>query len=140
MSVISSSSVWFMACKLGAALWAGCVNGCEIGQSTPLRIFGRENHGRGINTERQHTRLGSSGTFLRQIQLIGHPSQIRQRSCIHLSHDLDTASFYCNLTDADVVGDLLVEAAGHHQGHYLALAEGEGLEPRAQCGGRLLIL
>jgi hypothetical protein len=48
-----------------------------------------------------------------------------------VSYDLASACFYCYLADADVVGELLVEVAGQHQGHYLAFAEREGLKPRA---------
>jgi hypothetical protein len=96
--------------------------------------IGRGKISRGINTERQVELVcgpDSSGAFLRQLQLIGHPSRVRQRSRIHLSHDLAAACFYCDLADADVVGDLLVEAAGQHQGHCLAFADREGLKPRA---------
>ena len=32
--------------------------------------------------------------------------------------------FYGDFADADVVGDLLIEATNHHQGHYLSLARG----------------
>src|SRR5216683_1056318 len=48
--------------------------------------------------------------------------------------------FYSDLADADVVGDLLVEAASHHQGHHLALARGESLEARPQRSDRLFVL
>src|SRR5215831_2076311 len=65
---------------------------------------------------------------------------MRQRSRIHLSHDLATSCFYSDLADAEVVGDLLVEAAGYHQSHHLALTGGEGFKARAYRGGCLFVL
>src|SRR6516164_4194075 len=47
--------------------------------------------------------------------------------------------FYSDLTDADVVGDLLVEATRHHQCHHLPLTGGESLEARPQCGDCLFV-
>src|ERR1700730_9054855 len=48
--------------------------------------------------------------------------------------------FYGDLADADVVRDLLVEAASHHQGHHLTLTGGERREARPQRGDGLFIL
>src|SRR6266481_3430041 len=47
---------------------------------------------------------------------------------------------YSDLADADVVRDLLVEAASHHQGHHLTLPGSESLEARPQRGDRLFVL
>src|SRR6266446_2383950 len=47
---------------------------------------------------------------------------------------------YGDLADPDVVGNLLVEAASHHQGHHLALPGSENLEARPQRGDRLFVL
>jgi len=80
------------------------------------------------------------GLFRRELQLVGHPGQVRQRSGLHLSHDLAAMNFYSGLADADVVRDLLVEAASHDQGHNLTLAGGEGLEARPQRGDCLFVL
>src|SRR6202035_3180440 len=84
--------------------------------------------------------LAALRCFRREVQLVDHPRQVRQRSGLHLSHDLAAVDFYSDLADADVVGDLFVKAAGHHQGHYLTLAGGEGLEARPQRGDRRFIL
>ena len=84
--------------------------------------------------------FNSSDTFRCQGQLVSHPGQMRQRSGIHLSHDLATSCFYSDLADAEVVSDLLVGAAGHHQGHYLALTGGEGFKARAYRGDCLYFL
>src|SRR6516162_602614 len=48
--------------------------------------------------------------------------------------------FYGDFADADVVGDLLVDATSHHQGHYLALAWGKSLEAGPQRGDHLFVL
>ena len=48
--------------------------------------------------------------------------------------------FYSDLADADVVGDLLVESAGHHQGHHLTLTRGERLETLPQRSDCLFVL
>src|SRR6516165_9730915 len=42
-----------------------------------------------------------------KIQPVGHPGQIRQRSSLHLAHDLATMDFYSDFAHADLVGDLL---------------------------------
>src|SRR6202047_2719395 len=47
---------------------------------------------------------------------------------------------YGDLADTDVVGDLLVEAASHHQGQHFTLARSESLEPRPQRCDRLFVL
>src|SRR5437868_1992123 len=78
--------------------------------------------------------------FRREVQLVGHPGQVRQRSGLHLSHHLAAMDLYSDLADADRVRDLLVEATGHHQGHHLTLAGGEGLEARPQRGYCLFVL
>src|SRR5215467_3965065 len=84
--------------------------------------------------------LTALGLFPREVQLVGHPGQVRQRSCFHLSHDLAAMHFHSDFADADVVGDLLVEATNHHQGHYLALAWGKSLEACPQRGDHLFVL
>src|SRR5271168_886325 len=50
-----------------------------------------------------------------EVQLVGHPGEVRQRSRVHLSHDLAAMDFYGDLADPDVVGNLLIEAARHDQ-------------------------
>lgn len=90
--------------------FTSCFAGMTI---NPLIFFG----GPGVNAG-----LTALRAVCREIQLVGHPGQVRQRSRLHLSHDLAAMDFYGDLADADVVGDLLVEAAGHHQGHHLPLA------------------
>src|SRR5262249_22271362 len=69
----------------------------------------------------------------------GHPGQIRQRNGLHLSHDLSAMDFYGDLADADVIGDLLVEAASGHQGHHLTLTGRESLEAPPQRGDCLFV-
>jgi hypothetical protein len=64
----------------------------------------------------------------RKVQLVSHPGQVRQRRHLYLPDDLAAVDFYSNLADANVVRDLLVEAASHHQGHHLTLAGGERLK------------
>jgi hypothetical protein len=61
-----------------------------------------------------YTGLLALGFFPREVQLIGHSGQVRQRSGFHLSHDLAAMHFYGDFADADVVGDLLVDATIHH--------------------------
>src|ERR1700730_2617674 len=75
-----------------------------------------------------------------EVQAVGHPGQIRQRSRLHLSHHLAAMDFYRDFADADLVGDLLVETAGCDQGHYLTLAGREGLEARPQPGESFFVL
>src|SRR5262252_8332018 len=48
--------------------------------------------------------------------------------------------FYGDFADADVVGDLFVEATNHHQGHYLSLAWGKSLEACPQPCDHLFVL
>src|SRR6516162_67102 len=87
-----------------------------------------------------HANLTALRLFHREVQFVGHPGQVRQRSRLHLSHDLAAMDFYGDLADADIEGDLLVETAGHHQGHDFALAGGERLKPRPQRGDCLFVL
>src|SRR5262252_852670 len=87
-----------------------------------------------------YTRLTALGLFPREVQLVSHAGQVRQRRCFHLSHDLATMHFYGDFADADVVGDLLVEATNHHQCHYLSLAWGKSLEACPQRGDHLFVL
>jgi hypothetical protein len=61
-----------------------------------------------------------------KVQLVGHPGQVRQRSGFHLSHDLAAMDFTSDLADADLVGDLLVEAASHDQPRSAAVSAGPG--------------
>ncbi len=45
-----------------------------------------------------------------------------------------------DLADADIACDLLVKAAGHNQGHHLALTRGQRFEARPQHRDRLFVL
>src|SRR5271154_960916 len=104
-----------------------------------------EERGSGRNRQSRRRRAGCGYlTALRlfpgEVQPVGHPGQIGQRSRLHLSHDLATMDFYGDFADADLIGDLLVETASRHQGHHLTLAGGESLEARPQPGQSFFIL
>ena len=49
---------------------------------------------------------------------------------MHLSHRLSAVDLHGDFADADVSGDLLVKAAGHHQGHHFALTGAQRFEAR----------
>src|SRR6266481_4995751 len=83
---------------------------------------GRRNHPE--HKPNLYAGLTARRLFRCEVQLVGHPGQLRQGSRLHLSHDLAAMHFYSDLADADVEGDLLVEAASHHQRHHLTLAGG----------------
>src|SRR6266481_2353597 len=99
---------------------------------------GRRNHPE--HKPNLYAGLTARRLFRCEVQLVGHPGQLRQGSRLHLSHDLAAMHFYSDLADADVEGDLLVEAASHHQGHHLALPGGKSLEARPQRGDCLFVL
>src|SRR5689334_23909614 len=48
--------------------------------------------------------------------------------------------FDSDFADADLVGDLFIEAASRYQGHHLALARGEAREPRSHLGQSFFVL
>src|SRR5690242_17465693 len=56
--------------------------------------------------------LSAARFFPGEFQPVCHSGQIGQRSRLHLSHDVAPVDFHRDFADPDLVGDLLVEAAG----------------------------
>ena len=66
--------------------------------------------------------LADMGPLAGEAQLVGHPRQIGQRRRPDLSHYVAAAELSGDFAYPDVGGDLLIEAAGHNESQYLALA------------------
>src|SRR5262249_4122444 len=78
--------------------------------------------------------------FRRQLQLFRHAREIEHGRGLHLAHHLAAVGLHRDLTDADVAGNLLVEATLQDLGHYFALAGGQRLEALPQRGQCLFTL
>ena len=68
----------------------------------------------------------------RQLESCGHPHEIGQRIGFHLPHHLTALGFHGNLARAELAADLLVQQAGHHETHHLALTRRERLVAAAE--------
>src|SRR5580693_6436729 len=62
----------------------------------------------------------------RRAQYRGHIDEVDERARLHLSHHLAAVCFHRDLADAELATDPLIQLAGDHQIHDLALASGEG--------------
>ena len=74
--------------------------------------------------------------FWCQLERIRHSAEFGKRTGLHLPHQVGAMHLYRGFGDADIVGNLLVEAAGRNVDHDLALAGAERRETlleRSQC-------
>src|SRR5262249_44133588 len=60
---------------------------------------------------------------------VRHPHQLGQAARAHLPHRRTPVDLHRHLAEAEVVGDLFVQAAGRHLRHHLALARPKLSEP-----------
>src|SRR5208282_4017307 len=63
-----------------------------------------------------------------QLEEVRHSAQIRKRTGLHLSHQVGAMHLHRGLGDADIVGNLFVEATACDLDHDLALAGAERAE------------
>src|SRR6516164_8052969 len=71
-----------------------------------------------------------------QIEDARHPTKLRNGTSLHLPHQVRAMHLHCRFGDADIVGNLLVQATGHDMEHDVTLAGAERVETfpeRSQC-------
>lgn len=71
-----------------------------------------------------------------ELELVGHPAQRRQRARLHLPHHAATVHFYRRFGDADIVRNLLADAAARDRNRNLALWGARPRETLAYCSKR----
>src|SRR5215472_1476357 len=84
--------------------------------------------------------MPSSGGTLRlrspHIEGVRHPAKLGKRTRLHLPHQVGAMHLHRGFGDADIVGNLLVQATGHNMEHDVTLAGAERVETfpeRSQC-------
>src|SRR6516225_302475 len=75
-----------------------------------------------------------------QIEDARHPTKLRNGTSLHLPHQVRAMHLHCRFGDADIVGNLLVQATGHHMEHDLALAGTELVETLSEPSQGLITL
>ncbi len=73
---------------------------------------------------------GSGGLRLLKLHIedVRHPAELRKRTRLHLPHQVAPMHLHRGLGDADIVGNLFVQATRHDMEHDLTLAGAERVE------------
>src|SRR5215468_4822901 len=74
------------------------------------------------------------------IEDVSHPAELGKRTRLHLSHQVAAMHLHCTLREADIVGNLFVQATRHNMEHDLTLARAERVETRLEHGKRSFTL
>src|SRR4051794_28097903 len=80
------------------------------------------------------SKLPLGGLWSTDPELVSQSHQLRDARGLHFSHYLAPMHLNGHFADPELPRDLLVEAAGHHQGEHLALAGSQHCEAAAQLG------
>src|SRR5215472_6212867 len=84
--------------------------------------------------------MPSSGGTLRlrslHIEGVRHPAELGKRTRLHLPHQVGAMHLHRGFGDADIVGDLLVQATGHDMEHDVTLAGAERVVTFLERGQR----
>src|SRR5215469_14715696 len=70
------------------------------------------------------------------IEGVRHPAELGKRTRLHLTHQVGAMHLHRGFGDADIVGNLFVQATGHDMEHDVTLARAERVETfpeRSQC-------
>src|SRR5262245_38971112 len=65
---------------------------------------------------------GARRLMWHQIEDVRHPAELGKGTGLHLPHQVGAMHLHRRFGDADIVGNLLVQATGHHMEHDLSLA------------------
>src|SRR6516165_4988797 len=86
--------------------------------------------------------VGSEARWLmwRQIEDVGHPAELGKGTSLHLPHEIGAMHLHGRFGDADIVGNLLVQATGHDMEHDLSLAGTERVETLSEASQSLITL
>src|SRR5215475_11115569 len=87
--------------------------------------------------------IGSSGArrlMWHQIEDVRHPAELGKGTSLHLPHQVGAMHLHRRFGDADIVGNLLVQATGRDLNHDLTLAGGERVETLSEPSQRLFTL
>src|SRR5215472_4344411 len=76
----------------------------------------------GLEPRGSIARLGAWGLFWCRLKHIGHSAEFGKRTGLHLPHQVGAMHFHRGFGDADIVGNLLVEATCRDLHHDLPLA------------------
>src|SRR5215475_13219056 len=75
-----------------------------------------------------------------QIEDVRHPAELGKGMSLHLPHEVGAMHLHRGFGDADIVGNLLVQATGHDMEHDLTLARAERVEALSEPSQGLVIL
>src|SRR5215470_19537789 len=75
-----------------------------------------------------------------QIEHVRHPAELGKGMSLHLPHQVGAMHLHRGFGDADLVGNLLVQAAGRDLNHDLTLAGAESVEALSEPGQSLTAL
>src|SRR5262252_9068829 len=75
-----------------------------------------------------------------QLEFIGNPTQLCQRSEPHLAHHVEAMNLDRTLADAHIGGNLLVEPPPRYLGEYAEFTGREGLESGPESAQRFMLL
>src|SRR5271170_6026251 len=84
--------------------------------------------------------LRSFRLFRHELELVRHSGEIGQGRRLHFSHHLAAMDLHRDLADAEVAGNLLVEAAPRDLDQDFALTQGQAVEPFPKRGQGPLLL
>src|SRR4029453_7117865 len=82
----------------------------------------------GLETSGSRGQLGALGLFWSHLKHIGHSAEFGKRTGLHLPHQVGAMHFHRGFGDADIVGNLFVEATSRDQDHDFPLAGAERVE------------
>src|SRR5262249_12613458 len=60
-----------------------------------------------------------------QIEAVRHPAELGKRTRLHLPHQVSAMHLHRGFGDADIIGDLFVQATGHNVEHDFTLSGAE---------------
>src|SRR5262245_57913719 len=78
--------------------------------------------------------------MLDQVEDVRHPAELGDGTSLHLPHQVGAMHLHRRFGDADIVGDLLVQATGHDMEHDLSLAGTELVETLPEPSQSLITL
>src|SRR6516165_1447713 len=83
---------------------------------------------------------GARRLMWHQIEEVRHPAELGKRTSLHLPHQVGAMHLHRRFGDTDIVGNLLVQATGHHMEHDLSLAGTERVETLSEPSQGLITL
>ena len=86
--------------------------------------FARMTSTLGTNAPEEDAFAGSETLWLLRFHIedVSHPAELGKSTRLHLSHQVGAMHLHCTLREADIVGNLFVQATRHDMEHDLTLA------------------